>query len=47
MHAPQTVEALRKQGYDPLDAGPDEFAAFLRSETERWTAVARAAGMKS
>jgi tripartite-type tricarboxylate transporter receptor subunit TctC len=47
MHAPVTAEALRKQGYDPLDAGPDEFAAFLRSETERWTAVARAAGMKS
>jgi tripartite-type tricarboxylate transporter receptor subunit TctC len=47
MHAPATVEVLRKQGYDPLDAGPDEFAAFLRSETERWTAVARAAGMKS
>jgi tripartite-type tricarboxylate transporter receptor subunit TctC len=47
MHAPAAVEALRKQGYDPLDAGPDAFAAFLRSETERWTAVARAAGMKS
>jgi tripartite-type tricarboxylate transporter receptor subunit TctC len=47
MHAPAAVEALRKQGYDPLDAGPDEFAAFLRSEAERWTAVARAAGMKS
>jgi tripartite-type tricarboxylate transporter receptor subunit TctC len=47
MHAPAAVEALRKQGYDPLDAGPDEFATFLRSETERWTAVARAAGMKS
>jgi tripartite-type tricarboxylate transporter receptor subunit TctC len=47
MHAPAAVEVLRKQGYAPLDAGPDEFAAFLRSETERWTAVARAAGMKS
>jgi tripartite-type tricarboxylate transporter receptor subunit TctC len=47
MHAPAAVEALRKQGYAPLDAGPDEFAAFLRSEAERWTAVARAAGMKS
>src|SRR6202050_3952820 len=46
MHAPAAVEVLRKQGYDPLDAGPDEFAAFLRSEAERWTAVARAAGMK-
>jgi tripartite-type tricarboxylate transporter receptor subunit TctC len=34
----------RKPGYAPLDAGPDEFVAFLRSETERWTAVVSAAG---
>ena len=47
MHTPQALESLRKQGYDPLDAGPDEFAQFLRQETTRWTAVARAAGMKS
>ena len=47
MHTPQTVESLRKQGYDPLEAGPDAFAEFLRKENTRWTAVARAAGMKS
>jgi tripartite-type tricarboxylate transporter receptor subunit TctC len=35
VHAPEAVEALRKQGYDPLDAGPDEFGAFIRSETAR------------
>ena len=46
-HTPQALESLRKQAYDPLDAGPDEFAQFLRQETTRWTAVARAAGMKS
>jgi tripartite-type tricarboxylate transporter receptor subunit TctC len=43
MHAPAAVETLRKQGYEPLDAGPDEFAAFIRSETTRWSTVARAA----
>jgi tripartite-type tricarboxylate transporter receptor subunit TctC len=47
MHTPQALESLRKQAYDPLDAGPDEFAEFLRKETTRWTTVARAAGMKS
>jgi tripartite-type tricarboxylate transporter receptor subunit TctC len=47
VHAPQAMEALRKQGYDPLEAGPDAFAEFLRKENTRWTAVARAAGMKS
>ena len=46
-HTLQVLESLRKQAYDPLDAGPDEFAEFLRKETTRWTAVARAAGMKS
>jgi tripartite-type tricarboxylate transporter receptor subunit TctC len=47
MHAPAAIDALRKQGYEPLDAGPDEFAAFIRSEIARWTQVARAAGLKS
>jgi tripartite-type tricarboxylate transporter receptor subunit TctC len=47
MHAPDIVEMLHKQGYEPLDAGPDEFAAFIRSEITRWSAVASAAGLKS
>jgi tripartite-type tricarboxylate transporter receptor subunit TctC len=47
MHAPDAMETLRKQGYEPLDAGPDEFAAFIRSEITRWSGVARAAGLKS
>jgi tripartite-type tricarboxylate transporter receptor subunit TctC len=47
MHAPETIETLRKQGYDPLAVGPDEFAAFIRSEIARWSEVARATGLKS
>jgi tripartite-type tricarboxylate transporter receptor subunit TctC len=47
MHAPDVIETLHKQGYEPLDAGPDEFAVFIRSEITRWSAVARAAGLKS
>jgi len=43
MHTPAAVETLRKQGYEPLDAGPDEFAGFIRSEITRWSAVARSA----
>jgi tripartite-type tricarboxylate transporter receptor subunit TctC len=45
MRAPDAVETLRKQGYEPLDAGPDEFASFMRSEIARWSEVARAAGL--
>jgi tripartite-type tricarboxylate transporter receptor subunit TctC len=45
MHSPEAVATLRKQGYEPLDAGPDEFATFMRSEIVRWTEVARLAGL--
>ncbi len=45
MQTPAATEILRKQGDDPLDAGPDEFANFMHSEIARWTKVALAAGM--
>jgi len=45
MHTPQAIESLSKQGYEPLDAGPDEFATFMRSEIARWSDVAHNAGL--
>jgi tripartite-type tricarboxylate transporter receptor subunit TctC len=45
IHTPSAMQALSKQGDDPLDAGPDEFAGFMKSEIARWTKVAHAAGM--
>ncbi len=45
MQTPAAIETLRKQGDDPLDAGPDDFAGFMHSEIVRWTKVAQAAGM--
>jgi len=47
MHKPDTVEALRNEGFEPFDLGPDEFAPYIRSEIARWTEVARGAGMKT
>ena len=47
MHDPDAMETLRKQGYEPNDADPDKFAAFIHSEFERWSSVTRAAGLKS
>jgi len=47
MQSPESVEMLRTQGYEPLDALPDQFAAFIRSEIARWSAVVRAAGLKA
>ncbi len=47
MHTPAAIDLLHKQGFDPEDMGPDQFGAFIRSETTRWSDVARAAGLKS
>jgi tripartite-type tricarboxylate transporter receptor subunit TctC len=41
----QAQEALHKQGFDLLSGGPEEFAGYIRSETARWSAVAKAAGL--
>jgi len=46
MQNADAVETLRKQGYETLDAGPDAFAAFIKSEVTRWTEVTRVAGIK-
>ena len=45
MHAPTAIDALSKQGLDPIGNSPEKFAAYLKSEIERWSNVA--AGMKS
>lgn len=47
MHAPEAIETLKTQGFDPLGGGPDAFERYLRSEISRWSDVARAAGVKS
>jgi tripartite-type tricarboxylate transporter receptor subunit TctC len=47
MHAADAVDSLHKQGYEPLDVGPNDFAAHIRSDITRWTEVVRAAGLKS
>jgi tripartite-type tricarboxylate transporter receptor subunit TctC len=47
MQTPQAQEALRKQGFEPLNGGPDDFAEHIRRETARWTEVAQAAGLRS
>ena len=46
LHAADTVDLLRKQGFAPEDMGPDQFGAFIESEITRWTAVVSAANIK-
>jgi tripartite-type tricarboxylate transporter receptor subunit TctC len=47
MHAADAVDVLHKQGFEPENLGPDQFAAFIRSEQARWSHVAQAAGLKT
>jgi tripartite-type tricarboxylate transporter receptor subunit TctC len=47
MHAPDAVDLLHKQGFKPEQMGPDQFGAYIKSEIGRWSAVAKAAGMKT
>jgi tripartite-type tricarboxylate transporter receptor subunit TctC len=39
-----TRKLLAARGADPLTSTPDEFARFIKSETERWGKVVRASG---
>jgi tripartite-type tricarboxylate transporter receptor subunit TctC len=46
MHAPDTVDLLRKQGFGPEDMATDQFGAFIKSEIKRWSEVVSAANIK-
>jgi len=36
---PGVLNALKTQGFDPLGSSPDDFARYIKSETERWARV--------
>ena len=46
LQAPDVRERLAGDGADPVGSTPDEFAAFLRSETAKWAKVVRNAGIQ-
>ena len=37
--------SLSSEGAEPIGAGPAEFAALLKAETERWGKVVKQAGI--
>ena len=45
--APDFAEQLSKQGAIPDAQAPAQFAAYIRSEVEKWGAVVKAAGIKA
>jgi tripartite-type tricarboxylate transporter receptor subunit TctC len=46
MRSPEVKALLAKLGQEPAWSTPDEFAAFLREETAKWSKVIRATGIK-
>src|SRR3954465_5566050 len=46
LNAPDTHEALTRQGLEPAPTTPQQFAAFIGSEVERWGRVAKDSGAK-
>jgi len=42
---PEVSAALQASGAEPSPLGPDEFAAFVKSEVEKWAKVVAATGM--
>jgi tripartite-type tricarboxylate transporter receptor subunit TctC len=47
MKTPEMKAALAKIGQDPAWSTPEEFAAFLKEETEKWRKVIRASGLRA
>jgi tripartite-type tricarboxylate transporter receptor subunit TctC len=47
LHLPDVVERLSAQGAEPVGSTPEEFAAYIRSETVKWAKVVRASGAKA
>jgi tripartite-type tricarboxylate transporter receptor subunit TctC len=46
LELPDIRKGLTDQGADVSSGSPEDFAAFMRSESERWSAVVRQAGIK-
>ena len=43
---PEVEEQLKRQGMDTLGTSSAEFAAYLKSETEKWAKVVKSANIK-
>jgi tripartite-type tricarboxylate transporter receptor subunit TctC len=43
---PEIRSKLVQQGADPVGSTPEEFAAYLRSETAKWSKVVKASSAK-
>jgi len=47
LHSPEMKERLASMGATPGGGSAEQFASFIRSETEKWAKVVKAAGLKA
>jgi tripartite-type tricarboxylate transporter receptor subunit TctC len=47
MNIPDIREKLIAQGTDPVGSTPEEFGAFMKSETAKWARVIKAANIRA
>ena len=47
MRLPEVRQALGSQGFEVVGSTSEEFAAFIRSETEKWARIVRLTGAKA
>jgi tripartite-type tricarboxylate transporter receptor subunit TctC len=47
LRTPEVMQRLAADGAEPVGSSPEEFAAFIKSEIDKWAKVARAAGIRA
>jgi tripartite-type tricarboxylate transporter receptor subunit TctC len=47
LRVPDVVEQMKRQGMDTIGSSPEEFAAYLKNETEKWAKVVKSANIKA
>lgn len=47
LRSPDVADKLSSQGAEPAPGTPEEFAAFIRSEIDKWAKVVKAANMRA
>jgi tripartite-type tricarboxylate transporter receptor subunit TctC len=46
LHLDEVLAPMRMQGFDPLGGTPQEFATFIKADTQKWLAVTNEAGLR-